>query len=69
MRVVAGCKVRLRHDVRTNGGTRFRAGVVMDVDGTDRAFYLRLRVRGTWHHLTLKKRDTYLFDVVSYPEE
>ena len=62
-----GGRVRLRCDVTTNGGVKFRAGVVMRVVSTAGEYYLRVVVRGRRHTLLLKKKNAYLLELVSPP--
>ena len=64
-----GDYVRLRHDVTTRGGVRFRAGVLMRVRHTEGEYNLEVRVRGRAHGLTLTKRAgaRYLVRVGAHP--
>lgn len=68
LKPVKGARVRLLHDITTRGGRKFRAGVVMRVTWTHGGIGLTVRVRARWHFLTLRKKESYLFEIVSVPD-
>lgn len=53
-----GSRVRLRHDITTRGGVKFKAGVVMRVMYYEtRMIDLRVVVRAKYHGLRLEKKN------------
>lgn len=64
----AGDRVRLRRDIITRGGVKFRAGLVMRVNHTEGEIYLSVTVRAKTHSLVMKKKDAALYlEAVSGP--
>lgn len=57
LRAVTGAWVRLRRDIRTRGGVRFREGVRMKVIGHHGSLMLRVWVRCRPRYLELRKTD------------
>lgn len=68
LKPVKGAKVRLLRDVTTRGNRKFRKGLVMTVSGTHGEFFLSVSFRYRHFYLSLKKKDTGYFEVISVPE-
>lgn len=66
---VRGSIIRLRRDVTTRGGRRFRAGLTMTLSCVSGGLHVKVKIRGRWHWFTMQKKDgPWTFDVVSVPK-
>lgn len=65
---VPGSKIRLLRDVTTNGGQRFRAGLVMTLTGTHYKLWATVRVRAKDHSFMMSKwYGRHTFEVIWTP--
>lgn len=62
-------RLRLRRDVTTRGGRRFRAGLTMTLSAVEGGLQVKVKIRGRWHSFTMQKKDgPWTFDIVSVPK-
>lgn len=70
LKLVRGSLVRLKYDVSTRGGKKFRAGLRMTLTGVDGGLGLAVYVRGRRHYFTMNKKDaSSTFEILSNPDE